>query len=119
MIKFNGIEVKTPTDIDYEHYNVTNSGRMASGSMSMDLIAKKSKLKINYAVLKGADLRTIKSIIYGPNMFFDVTYYDEDGVIRTITCYVGAITYKKFRTGVKDPLNAWYWKDVEFAVIER
>jgi hypothetical protein len=119
MIKINGIQIKTPNDLDIEHYNLTKSGRVASGLMTMELVAKKVKLNLSYAFLEGPDLVTIKNIIDGTKMFFDVTYYDDNGVQKTVKCYSGAIKYKKFRSSHKDTFNGWYWKDVEFALIER
>lgn len=116
MIKINGTKIKTPTSQDIEHYNITNGDRTASGQMMMDLIAKKIKINVSYEVLKGTDLKQIRNLIDGTAMFFDVTYYDDDGVLTTKTCYAGAIKYKKFRHSAT---NGWYWKDVEFALIER
>jgi hypothetical protein len=119
MIKINGTQIKTPNDLDLEHYNITKSGRVASGDMTMELIAKKAKLNLSYKLLKGADLITIRNLIDGTAMFFDVTYYDNSGVQNTIVCYSGAIKYKKFRASHLDVNNGWYWKNVEFSLIER
>jgi hypothetical protein len=119
MLKINGVQIKTPNDLDIEHYNLTKSGRVASGLMTMELIAKKTKLNVSYTFLSGDDLSLVRSLIDGTAMFFDVTYYDLKGSIQTINCYSGAIKYKKYRSSHIDSLNGWYWKNVDFALIER
>lgn len=119
MIKINGIKVKTPMEQSIEHYNITNSDRTASGLMIMEFIAKKTKLILKWPVLKGADLRQIRDLIDTTEMFFDVTYFDEDGVEHTITAYMGNQTYDKYRISAQHPNAGWYWKDVEIHLIER
>lgn len=118
MIYINGTKIKTPTALNIETYNLTKSGRTASGLMTMDLVAKKAKLNLTYEVLSGDDLKTILSLIDGTQMFFTVKYPDEDGVEKTITCYAGAIPRDRFR-GSSRPGDSWYWKNVNFALIEQ
>ena len=41
--KINGTSIKEPTDFDVEKYKLSKSGRVASGKMTMEIIAKKKK----------------------------------------------------------------------------
>lgn len=119
MIKINGTEIKTPNDMDVEHFNITNSGRVADGSMTMDLVAKKAKLTLKYNVLDGNQISLLSSLVDSTAMFFDVTYPDQWGNWITINCYCGTFKYSKFRSGHLDPINGYYWKDVQIDLIER
>jgi hypothetical protein len=109
----NGTRIKEPTDLDVEKYKLTKAGRVASGKMTMDVIAKKRKFNFKYDVLSGTDLQTITDILFSDDSFYTLTYV-ENGVEHSAVVYVGAIKCKKFRTDGK-----WYWKDVEFALIEQ
>lgn len=113
LIKLGNTTVKKPTSFRIETYNITKSGRTASGKMCMDLIAKKRKFFFEYAVLAGADLDVILGIIDSTAMFFSLEYVD-NGVTKTATVYGGAIAKDQFRTD-----GGWYWKNVKFDLIEQ
>jgi hypothetical protein len=117
MLKINGVEIKVPSALKIQRFNLTKSGRVASGLMSMDLIAKKVKLEVNYEVLSGTEVRKIRDLIDGNDIFFDITFEEEDGTLKTITGYAGAIDMDKYRTPRQG--GGWYWKNVSFALIER
>jgi hypothetical protein len=113
IIKLNGTTIKNPLDFSTSRYNLTKSGRVASGKMTMELIAKKRKFFFTYEVLSGADLDLILGIIDTDAMFFDITYV-ENNVTKSAKVYVGEIKYDKFRTD-----KGWYWKNVTFNLIEQ
>jgi hypothetical protein len=112
-IKVNGVAIKNPTDLDIDSYNLTKSGRVASGLMTMEIIAQKWKLECKYDVLSAADMQNIRNLIDAGIPFFQVEFLYE-GSYRTIKAYAGAINRKRFRTS-----SGWYWKDVGFALIEQ
>lgn len=115
VIKLNGTAIKQPLEFGMESYNLTKSDRVQSGKMQMDLVAKKRKFTFKYEVLSGTDLKTILDVIDGNDMFFTLTYTDDNtGTEKTATVYVGAITRDKFRTD-----GPWYWKNVTFNLIEQ
>lgn len=114
-IRVNGVKIKQPKNPSLSHYNLTKAGRLANGKMTMELIAKKKKLFLDYDVLSGKDLEQIMSLIDGSNMFFNVTY-NENGTVRGFTAYVGEINRKLHRGGGN---NGWYWTDVSFNFIEQ
>lgn len=109
-----GEVIKKPTAFGIERYNLTKSGRVASGRMTMDIIAQKIKFTFSYDVLSGPDLDQILRLIYNPaRPFFEVTH-EENGRIEKHMCYSGAPKYTKFRTD-----GQWYWKNVTFDLIEQ
>jgi len=110
-----GTTVKTPQEMPIEKYNLTKSGRVTSGKMTMELVAQKRKLNCKYNAIREDDFQVILNKIYSTNMFFSVTY-DDAGGSHTITCYAGAVKGEPFR---KDTDEVWIWKDVEFALIEQ
>lgn len=114
-IKLNDTLIKKPKPENFKvsRFNLTKSGRVASGKMVMDLIAKKRKFEFSYDVLSGNDLKTILDIIDTSTMFFKLTYF-ENNVSYDVTVYVGEISYVKFRND-----SGWYWKNVSFNLIEQ
>ena len=111
--KINGTEIKSPTEFHIERYNLTKAGRVANGTMVMDLIAKKSKFLFRYAVISGPEMQKILNLIDTSVMFFVLTY-EENGVEKHATCYAGHIPTQRFRTD-----GVWYWKNMNFDLIER
>lgn len=114
-IKINGINIKQPKTPNMSTFNLTKSGRTASGRMTMDLIAKKRKLLLTYEVLSGDALKTILAQIDNGTMFFEVSFID-NGVPGSFTAYVGEIARELYRSG---ELSGWYWKNVTFNFIEQ
>lgn len=117
-IKLDGVLIKQPKNDDFQMntYNLTKAGRVASGKMKMDLIAKKKKFEFKYPVISGTDMQQILSLIDGVKLFFPIEYTDtQDGARKTATVYVGEINKVPFRT---DEFG-WYWKDVKFNLIEQ
>ena len=113
IIKINGVRIKTPTSYKISRYNLTKSGRVASGDMTMELVAKKRKLFLTYEVLSGEELQHILDLIDGDALFFTVSY-TENNQTKSMTAYVGEIPTDLYRPGSK-----WYWNNVSFNLIER
>ena len=114
LITLGGVTIKKPNSFDLEEYNITKAGRTADATMQMDYIAAKIKYLIKYDVLSGAEYDKIRAIIRTSTMFFTIAYKDND-VVKSATVYVGAIKRTQFRTDA----GAWYWKNVEFDLIEQ
>lgn len=115
-MKVDGVTIKNPTEFSIERYNITKAGRVASGKMVMDLVAKKRKFLLRYAAISGKDLNTILSAIDTNNMFMTFEYV-ENGVTKTATVYVGHIPSVLHRMAASG--DHWYWKDVNFDLIEQ
>jgi len=113
LIKFNNDIIKEPKEFQPEWYKLTKSGRLASGRMVMDIIAKKRKFPFRYDVLNGSELDLILSYVNGDFSFFELTY-EINGRIETCTVYAGALKAKKLRKG-----SIWYWTNVSFDLIEQ
>lgn len=114
-IKIDGVEIKqvSPEKLNVERYNLTKSGRVASGKMMIDLIAKKRKLNITYDIISGSEFQQILNLIDGTDMFFNVEWEDHAGWQSAI-CYAGAIPSTNFREQM-----GYYYKNVSFALIEQ
>jgi len=116
-IKVNGTPIKLPTALKHSKYNMTKDGRVANGSMTMELVAKKRKLFFTYDVISGKDFEAIRALIDTNAMFFTVEW-EENGHINTATMYVGEIASERFRTN-SGSTSDWYLKNVKFDFIEK
>lgn len=121
ILKIAGVAIKKPKNnggFKISKYNVTKSGRVANGDMTMDLVAKKRKFFFSYEVISGKDLEQILSVIDSDAMFFDITY-EENGQVKSANVYVGEISQTHFRVPDATTPTGWYWKDFTFNLIER
>ncbi len=112
-ITLNGTSIKQPNSFEVQKYKLTKAGRVASGKMTMEVIALKRKFLFQFEVLAGDDLKTILDILDTDTAFFTLGY-KENGVVKSAVVYAGAISAQKFRTDGK-----WYWKNVKFDLIEQ
>lgn len=112
--RLNGVSIKEPTTLGIEKYRLTKSGRVASGKMTMDHIARKRKFTFSYDVISSVDLDKILAIIDNDTSVFYTFSYNENNVAKSAIVYAGAIKGTKFRTG-----SIWYWKNVTFDLIEQ
>lgn len=111
--KLGGVLLKNPTSFKNSKYNLTKSGRVASGKMRMDIIAVKRKFELEYAVIPGDLYDLIDSILFSGNSFFSYEYV-ENGMVKTATVYAGQLEGQRYRTD-----GCWYWKGVKFDLIEQ
>lgn len=111
--KINGTRIKAPFPFVIERYNITDAKRLASGTMNIDLIAKKRKFLLTYDVLSGADYDKLLSLVDTNAMIFNFEYI-ENGRAKSADVYVGPISSKLHRKN-----QGWYWKDVTLNLIER
>lgn len=111
--RINNTPIKKPAEFTIERYNLTKSGRLASGLMAMDLIAKKRKFLFRYPGIGGRELDNILNLIDSNEMFFTLSYW-ENNVLKYATCYAGSIPS---RVHIRD--GRWVWKEVNFDLIER
>jgi len=109
----NGITIKQPTTLGFEFYNLTKSGRVASGKMTGEIIAQKRKFTLAYDVLSGPQFEDIMTACGSTKMFLPLVYID-NGVEKTAIVYSGAIKRRRFRTD-----GIWYWSNVTFDLIEQ
>lgn len=116
MFKIGSVQFKNPTSFKIERYNITNLERLADGTMSGDLIAKKLKFYFTYDAISSYDLDIILDAIWNTNtLFFELTY-PENGVTKNATVYAGSIPTELHRAG---KTTNWVWKNVSFNLIER
>lgn len=116
-VTIGGTPIKTPSTFKIARYNLTKCGRVASGDMTMELVAKKRKLFFTYNAISSKDLKTILDLIDTATMFFSVTFYDETETSTSMTCYVGEIQNELHRRPLVSDDSIW--KGVEFNFIEQ
>ena len=113
--KLDNKHIKSPSSFKIERYNITKSQRLADGTMSMDLIAKKRKFFFTYNAIDATDLNEILELLWESSSVFFELIYIESNVTKVVTVYAGAIPAELHRT---DP-GIWVWKNVTFNLIER
>jgi hypothetical protein len=113
--QIDGVTIKTPHTFRIERFRITKSNRLASGSMSMELVAKKRKFYFTYDAIESSDLNIILDALWETDNLFYTLSYIESNERKTAIVYVGSIPTELHRT---DDSN-WVWKNVTFDLIER
>jgi hypothetical protein len=115
VITIDGTPIKSPHDYKVSIYRLSKSGRLSSGLMVMDIVAKKRRLDLKWLSIKGSDLNNLITLL-DANTFYTVSYPDPVNPTgqSTMTAYVGDISQVLFYSD-----NNRVWKDVSIALIER
>lgn len=114
MLKIAGITVKAPTELKVGRFDLSKSGRTASGKMMMEIIATKRRVDVVWKMLKDSELQQILDLITANKPFFSLEYPDAGGT-KTMTCYAGDILTSLWHT--KNGIR--YWEEVSIAFIEQ
>ena len=114
MLKIAGVSVKAPTDLKIGRFDLTKSGRTASGKMVMEVIATKRRVDVVWKMLPDNELQKIIDTITANKPFFSLEYPDAGGT-NTMTCYAGDIITSMWHT--KNGIR--YWEDVSIPFIEQ
>ncbi len=114
MVTLNGVQLPNPSAVEVGRFNLSKSGRSASGLMNMEIIAKKRTVAIRFSHLADSDLRMILDQL-DSRTFHTLTYTDPQAGPTTITVYVGDVAYKPWRR----VNESWWWSDVSVPLIER
>jgi hypothetical protein len=114
VLKIAGVSVKAPTDLKIGRFDLTKSGRTASGKMVMDVIATKKRVDITWKMLPDNELQKIIDTITANKPFFSLEYPDAGGT-QTMTCYAGDIVTSLWHT--KNGIR--YWEEVSIPFIEQ
>lgn len=114
MLKIAGITVKAPTELKVGRFDLSKSGRTASGKMMMEIIATKRRVDVVWKMLKDSELQQILDLITANKPFFSLEYPDAGGT-KIMTCYAGDIVTSLWHTknGVR------YWEEVSIGFIEQ
>lgn len=114
MLKIAGVSVKAPTELKIGRFDLTKSGRTASGKMMMEIIATKRRVDVVWKMLKDSELQQILDLITANKPFFSLEYPDAGGT-KTMTCYAGDIVTSLWHT--KNGIR--YWEEVSIPFIEQ
>lgn len=115
MTLLNGIQIKTPTKQDIGIFRVTsNAKRTASGRMTMELIAIKRRIDLQYELISTQQLKLILDTL-ASKTFHTYTYPDpQKGENAEIVVYPGDINFSTWQK-----LNERYWRNVSLSLIEQ
>lgn len=111
----NGIKIKNPSTFKVERYNVTTMERLSNADMVGDLVAKKLKFYFTYEALSAEDFDVILSAIWDSDSLFFPLEYEDRGVQKKATVYVGSIPSELHYMSKANTV----WKGVTFNLIER
>jgi hypothetical protein len=114
MLKIAGVSVKAPTDLKIGRFDLTKSGRTASGKMMMEIIATKRRVDVVWKMIPDDELKKILDVINANKPFFTLEYPDAGGT-KTMTCYAGDIATSLWHT--KNGIR--YWEEVSIPFIEQ
>jgi hypothetical protein len=109
-----GTQVTRPAEVKVGRFDLTKSGRTASGRMVMEVIATKRRVDVTWKYLPDPDLQTILNVLAANKPFFELQYPDAGGQ-QTMICYAGDINTSLWHTrgGVR------YWEEVSTSFIEQ
>ncbi len=98
MLKINGTTIREPKSITVSTEKIwsSNTGRGDNGKMYGDIIAIKTKLKIEWGILSASQIELIDNLI--SNAFFQCTFLNprKGNIEDTLTFYAGTPTYKVY-----------------------
>lgn len=115
IIKVNGTQIKSPSTFKVGIFRLSKSGRLASGLMTMEIIAQKRRLDLTWEVISGSNLNAIIDILDSAT-FYSVEFPDPkiNNFQNTLTMYVGDLNQELVKS-VGDRV----WKDVTISLIEQ
>lgn len=111
----NGVTIKNPSTFKIERYNVTTMERLSNADMVGDLVAKKLKFYFTYEAISAEDFDTILSAIWDSDTLFFTFEYEDRGVKKSASVYVGSIPSDLHYISAYNTI----WKNVTFNLIER
>jgi len=114
-MKLGGTTLPEPQGFEREWYKLVKAGRVASGKMTLEVIARKRKFTLSYNTLTGSDFATLVSVIDTNDAFLTFEFPESDGSTSTCTVYTGALKSLFYMNTASKKL----YKDISFALIEQ
>ena len=114
MIWLNGVQIADPSKLDIGVHRISRAQRTGSGKMTMEIIAIKRAITLEYEIIAGPALEAIMNNLES-RVFHTLRYPDPQGTEKTITVYVGDISESAWYTvgGVRQ------WQGVKIGLIEQ
>ena len=114
MLKIDGVEIPSPSDMQVGIMDLSKAERNAKGTLIIERIATKRKLEIAWRYLSKEEISQLFKLV--SPVFFNVEYIDpEDNAIKSGTFYAG-----DRKAGALDYINGNIrYKDVSVNLIER
>ena len=114
LIKFNGVDIPTPSDYSVGIQDISKAERNANGTMIIERVATKRKIELAWKFLSKDQLSTLFNMV--SPVFFTVEYIDpQDNGIKSGTFYCGDRA-----AGALDFIDGNIrYKDIKFNLVER
>jgi hypothetical protein len=115
IIKIDGTMIKSPTALKHGKFRLSKSGRLASGLMTMDIIAIKRRIDLSWEVISGKQMSNILDLL-DANTFYTIEFPDPKDPFKqsTMTAYVGDVNLEYLRSDFDR-----VWKNITLPFIER
>lgn len=125
ILRIDGSEMPTPTEIKYGEYVLSKAERNLLGNMAFAYINKKIRIDVRYAVLDEEQLKTLKMYLYYTNaggkgihqievIFPSMSGPGDQSTVTSFRGYVGDLEYSTLI--IKN--NKMYYKDVTFQLVQ-
>lgn len=125
ILRIDGSEMPTPTEIKYGEYVLSKAERNLLGNMAFAYINKKIRIDVRYAVLNEEQLKTLKMYLYYTNaggkgihqievIFPSMSGPGDQSTVTSFRGYVGDLEYSTLI--IKN--NKMYYKDVTFQLVQ-
>lgn len=114
MLKINGVDIPTPSDLKIGIQDLSKAERSANGQMFIERIATKRKLEPTWQYLSREEISTLFQAV--SSVFFEVEYIDpQNNAVKTGTFYAG-----DRKAGALDYRNGVIrYKDISVNLVER
>lgn len=112
-MKLNNIDICYPSSFAIEPVLIAKKGQTTSGRATMELIARKKKFTLQWAMIKGPDYQAIVGIL-NTGCFWTFVY-PADGSNKTVTVYTDSGIKAELQTRVGD----WVYTNAELTLQEQ
>jgi len=114
MVWLNGVRIADPSKLDIGIHRISRAERTSSGRMTMEIVAIKRAVTLEYELISGSELEAILNNLES-RVFHTLRYPDPQGGEKVITVYTGDISESAWYTvgGVR------YWQGVRIGLIEQ
>lgn len=116
FFKINSKSIKAPTSITFSYESLDKEERTMDGTMVVDILGKKRKVKVDWEYLSKTDLKLLVDETSGTT-FVTISFNDTNtGALTTMTARAKNLTHEPFYDWARSELM---WKSVSIDFEER
>lgn len=114
LIRFNDLDLPTPSTYIVEHNDLSHAERNAVGDMTIERVNTKVKIELVWKFLEVEEMQKILNELK-KDVLFEVTFVDLDGEVKTKVFYAGTR-----KANAMDFIDGRIrYRDFSFNIIER